>query len=119
MAGKPHLIVVPAGALTSLPFHLLVTQTPAVAVPQVKTVRDLAAYRGAAWLMRKHAVTVLPSIASLKILRDVAGRAAAPRPYLGFGNPDFTHGKTPESPRRISSWPATERSAVRAWTSIA
>ena len=33
---KRHLIVVPSGALTALPFHLLVTEKPAVAVPQVE-----------------------------------------------------------------------------------
>ena len=32
---KRHLLVVPSGALTALPFHLLVTEKPAVAVPQV------------------------------------------------------------------------------------
>jgi hypothetical protein len=41
---------VPSGALTALPFHLLVTEKPAVAVPQVNSPRDLAAYRGGAWL---------------------------------------------------------------------
>ena len=30
---KRHLIVVPSGALTALPFHLLVTEKPAVGVP--------------------------------------------------------------------------------------
>ena len=39
---KRHLIVVPSGALTALPFHLLVTEKPAVAVPQVNAPRDLA-----------------------------------------------------------------------------
>ena len=49
---KRHLIVVPSGALTALPFHLLVTEKPAVAVPQVNAPRDLAAYRDAAWLLQ-------------------------------------------------------------------
>ena len=40
---KRHLIVVPSGALTALPFHLLVTEKPAVAVPQVE---DAARPRG-------------------------------------------------------------------------
>ena len=31
---KRHLIVVPSGALTALPFHLLVTEKPAVAMPR-------------------------------------------------------------------------------------
>jgi CHAT domain-containing protein len=47
------------------------------------------AYRSAPWLMRRHAVTVLPSVPSLK------GRAEsqiAPQPYLGFGDP-LTQGR--------------------------
>ena len=59
---KHHLLVVPSGALTALPFHLLVTEKPAAAVPQIKTLHDLAAYRDAAWLMKRHAVSVLPSV---------------------------------------------------------
>ena len=62
----------PSGALTALPFHLLVTEKPAVAVPQVKAPRDLAAYRDAPWLLKRHAVSVLPSVASLKALRVFA-----------------------------------------------
>jgi tetratricopeptide (TPR) repeat protein len=66
---KRHLIVVPTGALTGLPFHLLVTDKPPVAVPELK---NLAAYRDAAWLIKRQAVSVLPSVASLKALRDFA-----------------------------------------------
>ena len=44
---KRNLIVVPSGPLTALPFHLLVTEKPAVATPKVK---DIAPYRDAAWL---------------------------------------------------------------------
>ena len=69
--------MVPSGALTALPFHLLVTEKPAVAVPQVKTPRDLAAYRDAAWLLKRHAVSVLPSVASLKALRVFARKDEA------------------------------------------
>ena len=65
---KRHLLLVPSGALTALPFHLLVTEKPAVAVPE----RGLAAYRDAAWLLKRHAITVLPSVASLKALRVFA-----------------------------------------------
>ena len=56
VAGKKHLLVVPTGALTSLPFHLLITAKPSIAQPGLK---DLSAYRTAAWLIRRHAITVL------------------------------------------------------------
>jgi CHAT domain-containing protein len=84
-----HLIVVPSGALTALPFHLLVTEKPAVAVPQVDAPRDFAAYRNAAWLIKRHAVSVLPSVASLKALRVFARKDDAKSPLIGFGDPVF------------------------------
>jgi CHAT domain-containing protein/Tfp pilus assembly protein PilF len=86
---KRHLIVVPSGALTALPFHLLVTEKPAVAVPQVNSPGDLAAYRDAAWLLKRHAVSVLPSVASLKALRVLARNDEAKEPLVGFGDPVF------------------------------
>ncbi len=86
---KRHLIVVPSGALTALPFHLLVTEKPVVAEPQVNAPRDLAAYRDAAWLLKRHAVSVLPSVASLKALRVLAHKEVANSPLIGFGDPVF------------------------------
>jgi CHAT domain-containing protein len=85
--------VVPSGALTALPFHLLVTEKPAVALPQVKTPRDLAAYRDAAWLLKRHAVSVLPSVASLKAVRVFAHKDEAKSPLIGFGDPVFNSGE--------------------------
>jgi CHAT domain-containing protein/tetratricopeptide (TPR) repeat protein len=87
---KRHLMVVPSGALTALPFHLLVTQKPAAAVPHGQAPRDLAAYRDAAWLIKRHAVSVLPSVASLKALRVLARKDAAGKPLIGFGDPVFS-----------------------------
>jgi hypothetical protein len=85
---KHHLMVVPSGALTALPFHLLVTEQPVVAVPQVNAPRDLSAYRDAAWLLKRHAVSVLPSVASLKALRAFAHKDVAGKPMVraGLGN---------------------------------
>jgi hypothetical protein len=39
------------------------------------------------WLVRTHAVTVLPAVSSLKTLRRVAKPSAAAKPMLGIGNP--------------------------------
>jgi CHAT domain-containing protein len=84
--GKRHLLVVPSGPLTSLPFHLLVTEKPAAAVPQLK---DIATYRNAAWLLKQQAVSILPAIASLKGLRVRARNGPARKPMVGFGDPIF------------------------------
>ena len=83
---KGHLLVVPTGSLTSLPFHLLVTEKPARPVPQL---RDIVAYRDAAWLIKRHAVSVLPSVASLKALRTFGRKGQSGKPLVGFGDPVF------------------------------
>jgi predicted lipid-binding transport protein (Tim44 family) len=66
------------GALTSLPPHVLITSDPSN--------KDLGSLD---WLIRKYAVTVLPSIASLKVLRGQQFTVAAPKPMIGFGDPVF------------------------------
>lgn len=83
--GKRHLIVVPSGALTALPFHLLVTEKPA-AIPDFD---HLSRYGDAAWLIKRQAVSVLPSVASLSALRLFARDERDLRPLIGFGDPVF------------------------------
>jgi CHAT domain-containing protein/tetratricopeptide (TPR) repeat protein len=70
-----HLLIVPSGPLTQLPFQALVTEAPG------------PSDRAAAWLVRAHAVTILPAVASLKALRRISRPSSAPRPMIGFGNP--------------------------------
>jgi hypothetical protein len=70
------LLVVPSGPLTSLPFQVLVTEKPAS-----------ADYRDAAWLVRRHAITILPSVSGLRGLRQFAKPSQATQPFIGFGNP--------------------------------
>ena len=72
-----HLLIVPSGPLTQLPFQVLVTAASATS----------GDYRSAAWLARRHAITVLPAVSSLKALRRVAKPSAATKPMIGFGNP--------------------------------
>jgi CHAT domain-containing protein/tetratricopeptide (TPR) repeat protein len=78
---KRHLIVVPSGPLTGLPFHVLVTQKPAASTAD--------AYRTAQWLVRRHAVSTLPSVADLAALRRRGSAAAAAKPFIGFADPAF------------------------------
>jgi CHAT domain-containing protein len=81
---KPSLLVVASGALTALPFHLLVTEKPAKAIPET-----FEGYRDAAWLLKRQAVSVLPSAASLKALRVFARKEQSTKPMTGFGDPIF------------------------------
>jgi CHAT domain-containing protein len=76
LIGGKHLLIVPSGPLTQLPFQVLATAPPAS-----------GDHKSAAWLTRTHAITVLPSVSSLKALRRVARPSAATRPMIGFGNP--------------------------------
>ena len=82
VSGKCHLLWCRAGPLTALPFHLLVTEKPAIAGSE-----RLAGYRDAAWLAMRHAVTVLPSVSSLKTLRVLVRADQAAKPMIGFGDP--------------------------------
>jgi CHAT domain-containing protein len=71
-----HLLLVPSGPLTQLPFQVLVTAPP-----------KNDDHRSIAWLARGHALTILPAVSSLKALRRVARPSAATKPMIGFGNP--------------------------------
>jgi CHAT domain-containing protein len=77
-----RLLIVPSGPLTQLPFQVLVREAPKVALAS-----STADYRDVAWLARKHAITVLPAVSSLKALRELAKESHAGEPYIGFGNP--------------------------------
>jgi CHAT domain-containing protein/Tfp pilus assembly protein PilF len=83
IANKPKLLVVPTGALTSLPFHVLVTKKPDPAIASDDR------YRMAAWLLNDKATTVLPSVASLRALRVFARTSRATKPFIGFGDPQL------------------------------
>jgi CHAT domain-containing protein len=81
LQGK-RLLIVPSGPLTTLPFGVLVTERPPTAIPS-----DPTAYEHAAWLARRHAIAILPSVASLRALRRFARASHATSRYAAFGNP--------------------------------
>jgi CHAT domain-containing protein/Flp pilus assembly protein TadD len=78
ISNKTRLSFVLDGALTSLPPQVLITTDP-----------DGKNLNSVDWLVRKYTVTVLPSIASLKILRGEKSTVAALKPMIGFGDPVF------------------------------
>jgi len=80
LAGVDHLVIVPGGPLSSLPLSLLVTQDPG----------DSHDYSSAAWLVRRYAISEVPSPRSLVTLKqEAASRKPAPRSFLGLGAPLF------------------------------
>jgi CHAT domain-containing protein/tetratricopeptide (TPR) repeat protein len=82
MIRDKHLLIVSSGSLTAMPIQALVTEKPAEAIPV-----DVTGFRNAAWLAKRHAITVLPAVSSLKALRELAKASNAKHPFIGFGNP--------------------------------
>ncbi|MBU0986048.1 MAG: CHAT domain-containing protein, partial [Proteobacteria bacterium] len=101
-----HLIVVAHGALGYLPFSVLPTE-PAILGPQAKLL--FSNYRAVPWLARTHAVTVLPSAASLQSLRSLPAGDPGRRPFVGFGDPYFsrTQAEPAEAAPRLASTGST------------
>lgn len=75
---KSRLNFVLSGALTSFPPGVFV-----VTDPVGKDLKDVD------WLIRRHALTILPSIASLRTLRAHTAASKARKPLVGFADPVF------------------------------
>jgi len=81
------LLVVPHGPLGQFPFGMLLTEPTSLGPP---TGAPFTQYQRLPFLVRRAAVTQLPSVASLGILRAVPAAAAGRRPFVGFGDPYFS-----------------------------
>ena len=80
LAGIDRLVVAPSGALASLPLALLITARPPAR----------AAYGEAAWLIKRMAVSDVPSPRAFLALRQAdAHSSPAPRPFLAVADPTF------------------------------
>ena len=84
LEGATHVIVVPTMSLASLPFGLLVTKNPGAAGQ-----RD---YAGAQWLLRRAAVSQVPSARAFIDQREQPASAQATRPLFAVANPNFGGG---------------------------
>lgn len=78
MRGLEHLIVVPSGALSSLPFGLLVTRPP-----------SHSQYAQADWFAKKVAITHSPSLKSFYHTRTQPRLNKASKPFLAFADPSI------------------------------
>jgi len=117
LTGVHHLLIVPDGALQSLPMTILVTKPPQQDPERPEDHREIA------WLARNYAVTVLPAVSSIRALREFGNAEHASAPFLGIGDPllngksgpttgtlvSFFHGTTAEveEVRRLSPLPET------------
>jgi CHAT domain-containing protein len=91
--GATSLLVAANGALGQLPLALLPTQK----FPEGRTALALAVrrslpyaeYADVPWLIRQMAVTQLPSVNALVVLRKLPAGSAERSPFVGFGDPLF------------------------------
>jgi CHAT domain-containing protein len=102
------LLVVPHGPLAQLPIALLPTR-PTILGPEQGAL--FSNYRAVPWLVRSHAVTVLPSVTSLSILRAMPPADPKRRPFVGFGDPYFSE---EQARRAAAEEPAREPLATDA-----
>lgn len=75
---KTRLLLSLHGKLMQFPFEMLLTRAP----------DGEMTFDSAPWLVKSHAVTVLPTVAILRDRLSVERGTALPR-FLGVGNPDF------------------------------
>ena len=92
VASKKRLSIIMNGALTSLPLQLLVTKDPTG-----KKLKDVD------WLVRSRAITLLPSVASLKVLRNRTGLSPAPKPMIAFADPVFSKTARMEARQQLAT----------------
>jgi CHAT domain-containing protein len=86
--GAASLLVVPHKALGQLPFGLLVSEATTLR-PDVEGQALFASYKTVPFLIRKVAITQLPSVASLATLRALPAGKVTRRAFVGFGDPWF------------------------------
>jgi tetratricopeptide (TPR) repeat protein len=99
VAGKTRLVIVPDGALWTLPFHAL------------KTPADR-------YVVEDHVVSYAPSIVALQLLGDRQASAPARGGFLGIADPDPAH-PLPESRRQVEALVAGSARPGRALTGSA
>ena len=92
------LVVVANGALGQIPFSMLVTDIAKIQPPTNSAL--FAEYKEVSWLGRSHAIMALPSATSLASLRSRPREQTRRRPFIGFGDPNFSHVKDVREPPR-------------------
>src|SRR5262249_27345959 len=97
--GKRLLIV---GFPVGLPLAVLMTEKPSEGIP-----KTAGGYRDINWLGSQHAITTLPSVASLLALRTLAKAERAPELFIGLGDPALAGNPSCGKPSLPASCPGT------------
>ena len=82
-----HVIVSANGVLGAFPFAMLPTAPVAVNIEATPAYVD---YRKVPWLLRRHAITQVPSVNALVTLRALPARTDAAPSFAGIGDPIFS-----------------------------
>lgn len=82
-----HLVVVATGPLAAIPLAVVPMEMP-TRIPGVAD--GFAAHRDVAWLARRHAISYLPSVDSLIMLRRHADATGPSEGFLGVADPVFS-----------------------------
>jgi CHAT domain-containing protein/tetratricopeptide (TPR) repeat protein len=93
-AQAKSLLVVPHGSLALLPFSVLVTEPTALKTGALR----FEGYKAVPWLVRRAAITQLPSVNTLAALRAVRRAQAPSKPFIGFGDPVFAQAQLAQAP---------------------
>ena len=114
-----NLLLVAHGALGFLPFSVLSTKDMTLG-PETKPL--FSNYRSVPWLARTHTVTALPSVASLRTLRNLPAGDPGRKSFTGFGDPYFSPAQVTKkeektkfaSAKKIQGSPVKRRGLLKA-----
>ena len=81
LEGVTSLLVVPDGALESLPLGVLVERLPSAPIELIEDHADVQ------WLAKRYALTTLPAPITLRALRSFAQNESAGGSFTAFGDP--------------------------------
>ncbi len=84
--GASAIMFVTHGSLGQLPLYVLPT-SPTKLSPGKGIL--FSNYREVPWLIKKVAITTIPSLDSFRKIRSISVEATPRRPYIGFGDPIF------------------------------
>jgi CHAT domain-containing protein len=105
-----RLIVVTHRALGLLPLGVLPV---APAAPVTDSRALFAYYRDVSWLARTHAVSLVPSIAAFRALRQLPAATPKREAMIGFGDPYFNEQQAVEAARKVPVQLADRGTATR------
>ena len=97
--GAKSLIVVTNGALGLLPLGLLPTDSVALKTDAGPL---FSGYREVPWLARTHAVTLVPSVAAFRTLRQLPPGSDKRERLIGFGDPYFNEQQATEAAKELA-----------------